>query len=91
MATIDTSIEAYRKIGINLTEKQFGSLCSLNFIAQGNENKDIPIHFIVMTLKALGLLPPELMCEISNDKPTDDSKNIRDCELQQEVGIFKER
>lgn len=91
MATIETSIEAYRKIGISLNDRQFEGLCNLNLLAQGNDNKDIPIHFIVMTLKVLGLLPPELMCEVCNDKTADNAKNIRDCELQQEVGVFKER
>ncbi len=91
MATVDTSKEAYRKIGINLSNEQYEKLIDINFLAQGKDNKKIPVHFILMTLKALGLLPPELMCKVSDGDPADNAENVCNDELQQTVGIFKKR
>ncbi len=91
MATIDTSIEAYKKVGINLTEKQYEDMIDINIMAQGADNKDIPVHFILMTLKALGLIPSELMREVCNDKPTDNSEDISHNELYQVIGIPKKK
>lgn len=89
MSTIDTSKEAYKKIGINLTDEQYQNLFYLNMLANGNDNKDIPIHFILMTLKVLGLIPTEQMGEISDRESTQNSEDICKDELQQAVGIFK--
>lgn len=89
MSTIDTSKDAYRNIGINLTEEQFQNLFYLNMLANGNDNKDIPIHFILMTLKSLGLIPTEQMREVCDHRSADNSEDICNDELQQAVGIFK--
>lgn len=89
MSTIDTSKEAYKNIGINLSDKQYQNLFYLNILASGKDNKDIPIHFILMTLKALGLIPTEQMREIGDRESTYDSEDICKDELQQSVGVFK--
>lgn len=91
MATIDTTIRAYKKMGINLTEEQYENLVDINILAQGNDNKDIPVHFMLMTLKALGLIPSKQMRKISDSKSANNSKDICKDELQQTVGIFKNR
>lgn len=89
MSTIETSKESYKKIGINLTDEQYQNLFYLNMLANGNDNKDIPIHFILMTLKALGLIPTEQMREISDSESAQNSEDICKDKLQQSVGIFK--
>lgn len=89
MSTIETSKEDYKRIGINLSDEQYQNLFYLNMLANGNDNKDIPIHFILMTLKALGLIPTEQMGEISDSESTQNSEDICKDELQQAVGIFK--
>lgn len=91
MATIDTSKEAYRKIGINLSDEQYERLIDINILAQGKDNEDIPVHFILMTLSALGLIPSELMREVSNNESADNSKDVCNNKLQKTVGIFKKR
>lgn len=89
MSTIDTSKESYRNIGINLSDEQYQNLFYLNILASGKDNKDIPVHFILMTLKALGLIPTEQMREVSDSETAYDSKDICEDELQQSVGVFK--
>lgn len=90
MSKIDTSIEGYKYIGINLSQKQLDDLLIINTMMREDTGKDIPVHCVLLTLKCLGLLPPELMCEISNDKSADNSENISDYEFQKRYGKFKE-
>lgn len=89
MATIDTTMEAYEKIGINLTKKQYEDLIDINILMQAKDNKDIPVHFILMTLKALGLIPTELVCEIGDNEPTNNSEDVCNNKLHQVIGIPK--
>ncbi len=90
MNRIDTSIEGYKYIGINLSQEQLDNLFMINAMMKSDTGKDIPVHCVLLVLKCLGLLPPELMCEVSDDKPADDAKNISDYELQKRYGKFKE-
>lgn len=87
---IDTSIEGYRYIGINLSQEQLNDLFTINTMMKEGTGKDIPVHCVLLILKCLGLLPPELMCEVSNDKSADDSENVSDYEFQKRYGKFKE-
>lgn len=89
MASIDTSISAYQKIGINFTEKQYEDLVDINILMQGKDNKDIPVHFIIMILKALGLIPSELMCKVCDNESADNAENVCSNELYQVIGIPK--
>ena len=90
MNRIDTSIEGYRYIGINLSQEQLNDLFTINTMMKEGTGKDIPVHCVLLILKCLGLLPPELMCEVSNDKSADDSENVSDYEFQKRYGKFKE-
>ena len=90
MNRIDTSIEGYRHIGINLSQEQLDDLAIINTMMKEDTGKDIPVHCVLLTLKCLGLLPAELMCEVSDDKSADDSENVSDCEFQKRYGKFKE-
>lgn len=90
MSRIDTSIEGYRRIGIRLSQSQLDDLLILNTMMKEDTGKDVPVHCILLILKSLGLLPSELICEVSNDEPTENSKNIGQCEFQKRYGKFKE-
>lgn len=68
MNRIDTSIEGYKYIGVNLSKEQFSDLFTINTMMRSDTGKDIPVHGVLLVLKCLGLLPAELLCEISNDK-----------------------
>lgn len=87
---IDTSIEGYRYIGINLSQAQLDDLLVINTMMKEDTGKDVPIHYVLLALKCLGLLPPELMCEVNNDKTADNSQNVSDYEFQKRYGKFKE-
>ena len=90
MNRIDTSIEGYKHIGINLSQKQLEDMAIINTMMKEDTGKDIPVHCVLLILKCLGLLPPKLVCEISDDKPADNTQNIRDYEFQKRYGKFKE-
>ena len=64
MSRIDTSIEGFRYVGINITEQQYNDLCDLNHLIQMNESrKEMPVFNIMLVLKVLGLLPSEMLFE----------------------------
>lgn len=90
MNKIDTSIDGYRHIGINLSQEQLDDLAIINTMMKEDTGKDIPVHCVLLTLKCLGLLPAELMCEVSDDKSADNSENVSDYEFQKRYGKFKE-
>lgn len=90
MGKIDTSIDGYRNIGINLTQEQFDDMAVINTMMAGNTGKEIPVHCVLLVLKALGLLPPELVCNVSNDKTADDTQNVGNDKFQKRYGKIKE-
>ena len=88
-SNIDTSIDGYKYIGINLTQQQFEDICTINIMMAGDTGKFIPIHCVLLTLKCLGLLPPELVCEVSNNESTDNPEDISQQEFQKRYGRLK--
>lgn len=76
---IDTSIEGFRYVGINLTEKQYDDLCQLNMLLMGESRKGIPVFNTMVLLKTLGLLSKEILCdncrEDTNNDTNEDVKN----------------
>lgn len=90
MNKIETSLDGYRHIGINLTQKQLEDLAIINTMMKEDTGKDIPVHCVLLVLKCLGLLPPELVCEVSNSNPIDYIQDISDYEFQKRYGRFKE-
>lgn len=84
---IDTSIDGFKYVGINLTKQQFEDLCDLNMLIMCNDNrKNIPVFNTMLVLKTLGLLPPEMVCDTGNDNP--DSNSYEDIynSLQRKFG-----
>lgn len=87
--SIDTSIKGYESIGVKLNQNQLDDLATINTMMIGDTGKEIPIHCVLLTLKCLGLLPPELMCEVSNDKTADNTKDICQQEFEKRYGKLK--
>lgn len=77
---IDTSIDGFKYVGINLTEEQFEELCDLNVVLMNEQRNSIPVFNIMLVLKTLGLLPPEMVDNESsnngNGNSTDDFKEL---------------
>jgi len=73
---IDTSQKGFEYVGIKLTDQQFKDVCDLNLL-WSDERKDIPAFNMLILMKALGLLPPEMVCDSrSNDTDNNSSSNI---------------
>ena len=87
MNRIDTSIKGYEHIGIKLTEQQFKDLNDLEMLVGMNEHRQkIPLFNTMAVLKVLGLLPPEMICDVSHDRADNDSnENIKET-LQRKFG-----
>ena len=77
---IDTSIDGFKYVGINLTEEQFEELCDLNVVLLNERRNSIPVFNIMLVLKTLGLLPPEMVDNESsnngNGNSADDFKEL---------------
>lgn len=87
MNRIDTSIEGFRYVGINLTEQQFEDLCALNALILMNEHRrNIPVFNTMLVLKILGLLPPEMVCDIGNNKADNNTDANINKTLQRKFG-----
>lgn len=63
---VDTSIEGFKKIGIELTNEQYKELCQLNLELLSIDTKNIPVYGILLVLKTLNLLPENMLCENVN-------------------------
>nr|DAH94787.1 MAG TPA: hypothetical protein [Caudoviricetes sp.] len=73
---IDTSQKGFEYVGIKLTDQQFKDVCDLNLL-WSDERKDIPAFNMLILMKALGLLPPEMVCDSrSSDADNNSSSNI---------------
>lgn len=84
---IDTSIEGFRYVGINLTEQQFEDLCDLNALILANEHRqNIPVFNIMLVLKILGLLPEKMLCNIGCDDTSCNTNEEIQKSLQRKFG-----
>lgn len=52
-----TKKEDYKRIGIELSDQQYEDLQEINLLMQLDENSHTPIHYILMVLQILGILP----------------------------------
>mgnify|MGYP004694506777 CR=1 FL=1 len=68
---VDTSQKGFEHVGIKLTDKQFQDVCDLNLL-WSDERKDIPAFNMLVLMKVLGLLPPEMVCDNESDDSGDD-------------------
>ena len=81
---IDTSVEGFRYVGINLTEKQYQDLVALNISLMSGKRDSIPV-----LLKILGLLPPEMICEVGNNQTGNDGGDDFSEEFQRKFGKYR--
>lgn len=73
MNSIDTSIDGFKYVGINLSEEQYNDLRDLNELILTNEHRqNIPVFNTMIVLKILGLLPSEM---ISNERDGNSNGN----------------
>jgi hypothetical protein len=86
---IDTTIDGFRHVGINLTKEQYDDLCTLNMLILGSEHrKKIPIFNTMIVLKILGLLPAEMLCEPGSGHPVKNDEFSEEL-CQQKFGRFR--
>lgn len=91
MKKIDTSIEGFRYAGIKLTEQQYEDLRDLNTLILMNEHRqNIPVFNIMLVLKILGLLPPEMVCDSRNSQSDNNSNTNINEMLESKFGKFKD-
>lgn len=86
---IDTSVEGFRYVGINLTEKQYQDLVALNISLMSGKRDSIPVFNMMVLLKILGLLPPEMICEVGNNQTGNDGGDDFREEFQRKCGKYR--
>ena len=85
---IDTSIEGFRSVGINLTEEQYSNLQMLNMLILRNKHRQrVPVFNMVLALKFLGLLNPEMLLNDSPDEITGDSEEDSKKRFERKYGL----
>ena len=90
MEKIDTSIDGFRYVGINLTQEQYEDLCFLNMLLMGENRKNIPVFNTMIVLKTLGLLPEEMLCDNSCDNTSGNTYEEVYQSFQRKFGKVKE-
>ena len=91
MSRIDTSIDGFRYVGINLTEQQYTDLCDLNMLILADEHRQkIPVFNTMLVLKVLGLLPPEIVNEVSDSQADNNTNNDFTELLQRKFGKIED-
>lgn len=91
MSRIDTSIDGFRYVGINLTEQQYNDLCDLNMLILADEHRQkIPVFNTMLVLKVLGLLPPEMVTEVKYSQTDNNTNNDFIDRLQRKFGKFED-
>ncbi len=84
---IDTSKEGFKYVGINLTDRQYEDLQDLNALILMNEHRQkIPVFNIMLVLKVLGLLPPEMINEIGDNQSNNNFNDDSDERFQRKFG-----
>ena len=73
MNKIDTTIDGFHHVGINLTQEQYDSLVELNIALLDESRKDIPVFNTMIILRELGLLP-DSMIDSEYEKVLSESK-----------------
>lgn len=82
MNSIDTSIDGFKYVGINLSEEQYNDLRDLNELILTNEHRqNIPVFNTMIVLKILGLLPSEMI----NNERDDNSYNNSDYNVNESL------
>lgn len=87
---IDTSIEGFRHVGINLTKEQYQDLTALNISLMSGKRDSIPVFNMMILLRILELLPPEMICDAADNQTGNDGCDDFQEEFQRKFGKYKE-
>lgn len=87
----NTSRESWERIGIHLTKEQYQDLCVINQLMVGDimHGTCTPVHYIMLVLKTLGLLPSELPDQISDNEGYENFKKNPDDWFKKKFGDTK--
>ena len=91
---IDTSKEGFEYIGVKLTDEQFSDLLTINFmfLDEAMENNwSIPVFYIVLVLKALGLLKTEIPDNESGSDSDDNTTDNSEKKFERKFGRMIDR
>lgn len=84
---IDTSLDGFKYVGINLTEQQHEDLTELNSLILMNEHRqNIPVFNTMLVLKTLGLLPAKMICDVGDDQTDNNTDENIGKSLQRKFG-----
>ena len=89
----DTSKEGYEYIGLHFTDEQYEDISNINLLMaydMYNKGQHIPVHYIILVLKALGLLQTEKVDEICYKNAADYTREEYEQLFQRKYGKFKE-
>lgn len=88
---IDTSKKGFEYVGINLTEKQYEDLKTLNaMILMDEHRQNIPVFNTMLVLKILGLLPTEMVRNVSDSNSNDNTDDDFNIFLERKFGKVME-
>lgn len=83
---VDTSIEGYAYIGLEITQEQLSDLACINTMIKTGTFDDVPVHAIILVLKTLGLIPTKAENNESNENS---NKNFKES-FERKFGRFKD-
>ena len=87
---IDTSIDGYAYMGINITQEQLSDLACINTMIKTGTFDDVPVHAMILVLKTLGLLPTEVINNTSCNGGNNDADNNIKESFQRKFGRFED-
>lgn len=86
---VDTSIDGYAYIGLDITQEQLSDLACINTMIKTGTFDDVPVHAIILVLKTLGLIPTEVNENAGgNNSNNDTNDNLKDF-IQRKFGRFE--
>ena len=90
----DTTREGFKRLGLNLTERQFEDICTINSMMVAEAiNGEIrqPAYFVILIMKTLGLLYVEKPGDELVDVITENAEKVWDKKFEDRFGQIKER
>ena len=70
-------------------QKQYQDLVALNISLMSGKRDSIPVFNMMVLLKILGLLPPEMICEVGNNQTGNDGGDDFSEEFQRKFGKYR--
>lgn len=89
-AKFDTGINGYEYMGIEITKEQLFDLMCINTMMKTGTLDDVPVHAIILVMKALGLIPTKMKDEISSDNNNRNPDDNFDNDFHRRFGRFED-